>query len=84
MGKMDVLLKSYLGDARRYADLWNGGLFCGRQIVKAEELEEIPPDSGSCQSERGVGETARPCYEAKWCRAAFRGFCGRKSENCGL
>lgn len=43
MGKMDVLLKSYLGDARRYADLWNGGLFCGRQIVKAEELEEIPP-----------------------------------------
>ena len=38
MGKMDVLLKSYLGDARRYADLWNGGLFCGRQIVKAEEL----------------------------------------------
>lgn len=43
MGKMDILLKSYLGDARRYADLWNGGLFHGRQVVKAEELEEVTP-----------------------------------------
>ena len=31
MGKKDILLKSYLEDARRYADLWNGGVFCGRR-----------------------------------------------------
>ena len=43
MGKKDILLKSYLEDARRYADLWNGGVFCGRQMVKAEELEIISP-----------------------------------------
>lgn len=43
MGKQDLLLKSYLEDSRRYADLWNGSLFQGRQLVKAEELEEINP-----------------------------------------
>ncbi len=43
MGCEDIGLKSYLGDARRYADLWNGGVFQGRQMVKAEELEEINP-----------------------------------------
>ncbi len=43
MGKEDILLKSYLGDVRRYADLWNGALFCGEQLVKPEELEEISP-----------------------------------------
>lgn len=43
MGKKDILLKSYLEDARRYADLWNGSVFCGRQMVKAEELEVISP-----------------------------------------
>lgn len=43
MGKKDIGLKSYLGDARRYADLWNGGVFEGRQMIKAEELEMIPP-----------------------------------------
>lgn len=43
MGKEDILLKSYLSDSRRYADLWNGGVFQGRQVVKAEELEEVSP-----------------------------------------
>lgn len=43
MGKEDILLKSYLGDARRYADLWNGALFGGRQLVRPEELEEASP-----------------------------------------
>lgn len=43
MGKEDMLLKSYLGDARRYADLWNGALFGGRQLVKPGELEEASP-----------------------------------------
>lgn len=43
MGKKDIGLKSYLRDSVRYADLWNGGVFQGRQIVKAEELREMTP-----------------------------------------
>ena len=27
MGEKDIRLKGYLGDAARYADLWNGSIF---------------------------------------------------------
>lgn len=43
MGSKDIGLKSYLQDAARYADLWNGGVFNGKTIVRAEELQEITP-----------------------------------------
>lgn len=43
MGRKDISLKSYLRDTARYADLWNGGVFQGRQIVRAEELQEVTP-----------------------------------------
>lgn len=43
MGKKDIGLKTYLQDTARYADLWNGGVFQGRQIVKAEELRASSP-----------------------------------------
>ena len=43
VGKKDIGLKTYLRDTARYADLWNAGVFHGRQIVKAEELREASP-----------------------------------------
>lgn len=43
MGKKDIGLKSYLQNTMRYADLWNGAVFQGKQMVKAEELHEITP-----------------------------------------
>lgn len=41
MGKKDITLKDYLSDAGRYADLWNGSIFQGEQIIKAGELSEV-------------------------------------------
>lgn len=43
MGEKDIRLKVYFDDAERYADLWNGSVFQGKQIVKAENLESISP-----------------------------------------
>lgn len=43
MGKEDIGLKSYLEDAERYADLWNGSVFEGKEMVKAGQLQEINP-----------------------------------------
>ncbi|MDE7131629.1 MAG: hypothetical protein K2O65_07500 [Lachnospiraceae bacterium] len=43
MGKKDIGLKSYLQNTMRYADLWNGAVFQGKQMVKAEKLHEITP-----------------------------------------
>ncbi len=43
MGKRDIGLKSYLGNAARYADLWNGAVFQGKQVIRPEVLQEISP-----------------------------------------
>ena len=41
MGKKDITLKDYFSDRRRYADLLNGSVFCGQQMIKAEELRDM-------------------------------------------
>ncbi len=40
MGKKDITLKDYLSDRRRYADLINGAVFCGEEIVCPDTLTE--------------------------------------------
>ncbi|HJA12799.1 MAG TPA: hypothetical protein H9799_07610 [Candidatus Mediterraneibacter merdipullorum] len=63
MGKADVAIRKWLSDKRRYADLFNGILFSGENIVSAEELEEqnnemsalVTDQSGS---ERTEGKTS--------------------------
>ena len=39
MGKSDTALSTWLGDEKRFADLYNGSVFQGRQMVKAENLK---------------------------------------------
>lgn len=51
MGKKDITLKDYFSDRRRYADLLNGSVFCGRQMIKAEELQ----DADTVQSKSDSG-----------------------------
>lgn len=40
MGKNDITLKDYLSEPKRYADLLNGSIFQGRQIIDANELTD--------------------------------------------
>ena len=40
MGKYDMCMKEYLQDKRRFADLFNGSCFQGKQVIRAEDLEE--------------------------------------------
>ena len=41
MGKIDLWQSDYFDDKRRFADIFNGALFKGEQIMNAEELEEV-------------------------------------------
>lgn len=41
MGKKDITLKDYLSDPMRYADLLNGSIFQGRQVIQAETLQDM-------------------------------------------
>ncbi|MDE5894209.1 MAG: hypothetical protein K2H45_14930, partial [Acetatifactor sp.] len=40
MGRRDLSLKSYLSDPVRYADVYNGSVFGGVQVLDATQLEE--------------------------------------------
>ena len=41
MGKPDIAVKNWLSDNERVADLFNGMVFGGRLVVRAEELESM-------------------------------------------
>ena len=40
MGKVDTVMKNYLQDKTRFADLFNGVFFGGRQVILPQELSE--------------------------------------------
>ena len=46
MGKADVILKQWLRNKVRFADLFNAVVFNGEQVIKPEELEELNCESG--------------------------------------
>jgi len=50
MGKNDEVLKRYLADADRYADLINGFGFGGQQVVHAEDLSPLDTQTGQLES----------------------------------
>lgn len=56
MGKIDKIQKAYFKDKRRFADLWNGLVFQGKQIVNGHSLEEC--DSVQLLSNENVERTA--------------------------
>ncbi len=45
MGKKDISVKLWLKDNQRFADLFNGVCFEGRQVIKPDELEELDGES---------------------------------------
>ena len=46
LGKSDVILKQWLKNKERFADLFNAVIFDGEQVIKPEELEELNSESG--------------------------------------
>lgn len=40
MGKPDTVMRNYLTDKRRFADLFNGVFFQGKQVIHSEDLQE--------------------------------------------
>lgn len=60
----DVTKKRCLSDSRRYADLINGFIFQGRQVVLEEDLAELDTQSGIWGGirqwgRRGIPDTGR-------------------------
>lgn len=45
--KPDTVLKNYWSDNEQFADIFNAVLFKGKQIIKAEELEDVDTEESS-------------------------------------
>lgn len=45
MGKNDIAIKRWLSDKKRFADLFNGTIFEGEQIIRPDELEIIESEA---------------------------------------
>lgn len=71
MAKTDELLKRYLDDDERYADLINGVSFGGRQIVKAEDLSERDTQTGYHKNTRAVKGKRNTKYRDLFRKASF-------------
>ena len=59
MGKKNVAVNNWLSDNERFADLFNGSIFGGKQIIRPEELENMDREtdllvSGKTGTAKGV------------------------------
>ena len=50
MGKKNAIIRKFLSDNERFADLWNG--YCGKQLLEADKLTNLEPH-GIRKIERG-------------------------------
>lgn len=66
MGKADTIVKQWLGDRERFADLFNGTLFGGEQVVKPEELVQLRGGSRILFCETRIKKTARSDATGIW------------------
>lgn len=40
MGEADLIMRDYLTSKERFADLFNGVLFEGKQVIRPEQLQD--------------------------------------------
>ena len=55
MGRADVAVRRWLGDKERFADLFNGTVFQGEEVVLAEDLEEQKGESSLIVTDKKRG-----------------------------
>ena len=56
MGKADIAVKNWLSDRERFADLFNGTVFGGKQVVLPEELEDMDRETDIIITDKGEKE----------------------------
>ena len=59
MGKADMAMSEYLENRKRFADLFNGILFRGKQVIREEELSEASPSYRFREPGEGSGKGKR-------------------------
>ena len=55
--KPDTVLKNYWNDKEQFADLFNAVLFEGRQLIKAEDLEDVDTEESTVLENKDYAES---------------------------
>lgn len=71
MAKEDEVLKRYLSDDERYADLINGVSFDGKQVIKAEDLSDRDTQTGYHKNSSEVKGKRKIKYRDLFRKASF-------------
>lgn len=73
MGKADIAVKNWLNDNERFADLFNGTVFDGQQIILPDELENLDreadiliTDKKTDEEDFNATEILQSAGEARW------------------
>ena len=83
MGKSDLASKNWLQDRRRYADLFNGVIFGGRQMIQAEELEPISGEADVILTDKDGKEQKIQRYRdivMKWKKGIHLAVCACENQ----
>lgn len=65
----DTVLKNYWNNKEQFADLFNGVLFDGEQIIKADELEDMDTEESTVFEHKKYAESIK--QEMDWKRMNF-------------
>lgn len=84
MGKSDIAVKQLLRNKARFADLFNGTIFQGRQIVKSVDLEEIDSETSVIMNDKKNVEKGIQKYRditMRWKRGAELSILAVENQN---
>ena len=70
--KPDIVLKNYWNNNERFADLFNGVLFQGRQVIKPDELEDVDTEESSVMEHRDYAESIQAARDVIKIHKRFR------------
>ena len=84
MGKGHIAVNKYMSDKARFADLVNGKLFGGEQVVLPEELEKVDGESEILledKNQKTIGKTRYRDLVMRWKRGADFCFIGCENQS---
>ena len=82
MGKADVNVNIWLSEKKRFANLFNGVIYGGRQVILPEDLEEVNPVSSVSVKNRTrirfiMRCRTRRCFMMEWITKHRFGIIGK-------
>lgn len=84
MGKSNIAVKQWLRNKKRFADLFNGTVFHGKQVVHPEDLEEIDSESSIIITDKEGKETGIQRYRdivMRWKQGAELAIMACENQN---